>query len=121
MDIGAEGNDEIADLLADAVSPGAFQIDRDGGRGGLGSQGCGVAWNLVPDQGDRILVTDNSCQGELHGNADQVHDNYNQEYLPEYAENGKSLSGTCHIHKGSADIEGKEGNDGRVQHPVDNA
>ena len=121
VDVGAQGHHEVADLLGDAVLGGALQVHRDGGGGGLGADGGGVAGNLVADELDGVLVADGTGDDELDADADQVHQDDHQEHLPQHAEDGEGLSGLGHVYKGAADVEGQQGDDHGVEDLVDDA
>ena len=82
MDVGTQGHHEVADLLGDTVRLGALEVHRDGGGGGLGAQGGGIAGDLVFQQGDRILVADASGHHKSEHQVQQVHGDDHQEHLP---------------------------------------
>ena len=120
MNVGTQRHHKVPNLFADTVSLGAFQIDGNGGGGRLGAQGSGITGNLIPDQSQRILFAGNTGNGKLDHNADDVHENHNNEYLPQNTEDGKSLAGTSHIDEGTADVKRQQGNNGNMQNFVNN-
>ena len=82
VDVGAQRNDKVADFFGNTVRFRALQVDRDGGGRGLGAECGGIAGDLVSDQGEGVFVADSTGDGKLHHNADQVHNDDNEEYLP---------------------------------------
>ena len=121
MDIRAQRHHKIADLLAHAVFFGAFQIDRNGCRRRLGAQRGGIARNLIADERQRIFVADQSGNGKLNGDAQQVHQDDHQEHLPQNAQNGEGLARFGHVGEGAADVKRQQRDDDRVQHLIDDA
>ena len=85
MDVCAERNYKVADLLTYTVIFCTFQVNRNGSCGRLGSKGGGISRNLIFDQGERILLAYGTCDHELDCNTDQMHDDHNEEYFPENA------------------------------------
>ena len=121
MDIRAQRNRKVADFRGNAVCFSALEVYRDGSGRGLGAQcGC-VARNLVADEGQRVLVADKARDDELDADADEVHDDNDDEYLPQNAEDGKRLAGLGHVGEGAADVERQQRNDDLVQHAVNDA
>ena len=121
VDVGAQRNHEVADLLADAVSSCTLQVDRDGSSRGLGAQSGGVAGDLVAEHLEGALVAHSTCNAELQEDADQMHDDDHKEHLPQDAQNGKGLAGLGHVDKGAADVQGQQRDDDRVQDLIDDA
>ena len=64
-------------------------------------------------------MRDASRQSKLRQQIDQVHDDNNQEYLPEDSKDHIGLSGHGHINEGTADIEGQKRDDSHVKNTVD--
>ena len=56
MYIGAERHYEIAYFLADTVLLTTLEVHGDGCGGGLGSDGGGIAWDLVSDKDEGIFT-----------------------------------------------------------------
>src|SRR5699024_5170362 len=79
--VGAQRHHEIADLLEDAVLLRALRVDRDGSGGGLGADGGGVAGDLVPEEGDGVLLGYRARHKELDHDVDEVHGDDHQEDL----------------------------------------
>ena len=121
MDIRAQRNGEVADFRGNAVRLCALEVYRDGSGRGLGAQcGC-VARNLVADEGQWVLVADKARDDELDADADQVHDDNDDEYLPQNAEDGEGLAGLGHVGERAADVERQQRDDDVVQDAVDDA
>lgn len=121
VDIRAQRNRKVADFRGNAVCLSALQVDRNGSRRGLGAQcGC-VTRNLVADERKRVLVADQTCNYELDADADQVHDDNNDEYLPQNTEDGKGLAGLGHIGERAADVKRQQRDDDLVQYAVNDA
>ena len=82
MDVGAQRNHEIADLFGHAVIFGAFQVDGNRSRRGLGAQcGC-IPGNLISYKGNGILLTDAPGNDKLNGDTNEMHKNHHQEHFP---------------------------------------
>lgn len=109
MDVGAQRDNKVADMLGHAVSDGTLEVHRNGGGGGLSADGGGVAGNLIADEPDGILVADSTGDYELDADTHQVHQDDYHKHLPENAQDGKSLARLGHVHKGAADVQGQEG------------
>ena len=121
VDIRAQRNRKVADFRGNAVCLSALQVDRNGSRRGLGAQrGC-VARDLVADERERIFVADKARDNELDADADQVHDDNNDEYLPQNTEDGKGLAGLGHIGERAADVKRQQWDDDLVQYAVNDA
>ena len=107
MDIGTKRNHEVTNLFGNPVMLCTFKVDRDGSCRRLCSKGGCITRNLIFHQSKRILLGNRPCHDKLHKKIAKVHNNDNNEYLPKNREDGKGLSGTSHIHKGSQNIQRK--------------
>ena len=85
----------------------------------MGPQSSGIAGDLVLHQGEGVLPAEGTGNHELDHQQDQVHGDDNQENFPEYTQDDKGLAGAGHVHKGAADVQGQEGDDGVGQDLVD--
>ena len=119
MDVGAQRNDEVADLFTDSIRFGTFQVDRDGGSGRLGPQGRGIAGDLVLHQREGVFTAEGAGHHELYEQQEQMHGDDHQENFPQYTQDDEGLAGTGHVHERTADVQRQQGHDGVGQNLVD--